>query len=120
MLFRSKGISVPSKIYGVMAAGKAILGVLEEGSEAKNILDQAKCGLCTGPGEYEDIYKMIKSIIDNQEKVELLGAKGRSYLEKYLTKDESIRKYKESILSTGLKSEAINAINSVEEVTNVR
>ena len=115
-----KGISVPSKIYGVMAAGKAILGVLEEGSEAKNILDQAKCGLCTGPGEYEDIYKMIKSIIDNQEKVELLGAKGRSYLEKYLTKDESIRKYKESILSTGLKSEAINAINSVEEVTNVR
>ena len=115
-----KGISVPSKIYGVMAAGKAILGVLEEGSEARIILNEAKCGLCSEPGEYESIYKMIEFIINNKEIVDGLGAKGRSYLENYLTKDESIRKYRESILATGLKTEAINTINSVNKITNVR
>ena len=26
-----KGVSVPSKLYGVMAAGKTVFGVLEEG-----------------------------------------------------------------------------------------
>ena len=35
-----KGVSVPSKLYGVMAAGKPVLGVLDNGSEARLIVDE--------------------------------------------------------------------------------
>ena len=45
-----KGISVPSKLYGVMAAGKTVFGVLEEGSEARLIIEDCNCGVCIEPG----------------------------------------------------------------------
>lgn len=94
-----KGISVPSKLYGVMACGKMILGILEKGSEARIIIEESGCGICSEPEDYEDIYIKIKYILDNKQLAEVMGEKGRKYLEKNLTKELSISKYRESILS---------------------
>lgn len=94
-----KGISVPSKLYGVMACGKMILGILEKGSEARIIIEESGCGICSEPEDYEDIYIKIKYILDNKQLAEVIGEKGRKYLEKNLTKELSISKYRESILS---------------------
>lgn len=101
-----KGVSVPSKLYGVMAAGKPVLGVLDEGSEARLIVDECNCGVCTEPGNYDEIYNKINYILDNKDEIKKLGTKGRKYLEKNLTKDVSINKYKNTILS--LDSKVIN------------
>lgn len=49
-----KGVSVPSKIYGVMAAGKPVLGVLENGSEAYRLIRESNCGLLVEPHSYEE------------------------------------------------------------------
>lgn len=94
-----KGVSVPSKLYGVMAAGKPVLGVLDKGSEARLIVDECNCGLCTEPGNYDEIYKKIDFILNNKEEIKKLGINGRSYLERNLTKDVSINKYKNTIVS---------------------
>lgn len=94
-----KGISVPSKLYGVMAVGKVVLGVLEKGSEARLIIEESKCGKCVDPGDYAGIYNMINYFIDNKEEVSALGIEGRKYLEKNLAKEKSIKKYKENILA---------------------
>lgn len=93
-----KGISVPSKIYGVMAAGKTIIGVLEEGSEARCILEAAKCGECVEPGKYEELYDLLNYTINNKDLTKEKGLRGRSYLEKHLKKEVLISKYKKSIL----------------------
>lgn len=97
-----KGVSVPSKLYGVMAAGKPVLGVLDEGSEARLIVDECNCGVCTEPSNYNEIYNKIEYILNNKEKVKSLGQNGRKYLEMNLTKDVSINKYKNTILSLDL------------------
>lgn len=94
-----KGISVPSKLYGVMASGKPVLGVLEKGSEGQLILEESNCGVCTEPGNYEAIKNNINYVIENKEALKSMGKSGRSYLEKHLTKEVSIKKYKEIILS---------------------
>ena len=94
-----KGVSVPSKLYGVMAAGKPVLGVLDKGSEARLIVDECNCGLCTEPGNYDEIYKKIDFILNNKEEIKRLGINGRNYLESNLTKDVSINKYKNTIVS---------------------
>lgn len=94
-----KGVSVPSKLYGVMAAGKTVLGVLDKGSEARLIVDECNCGLCTEPGNYDEIYKKIDFILNNKEEIKRLGINGRNYLESNLTKDVSINKYKNTIVS---------------------
>ena len=98
-----KGVSVPSKLYGVMATGKPVLGVLDKGSEARLIVDECNCGVCTEPGNYNEIYNKIEYILNNKEKVKMLGKNGRKYLEKNLTKEVSINKYKNTILSVESK-----------------
>ncbi len=93
-----KGISVPSKLYGVMAVGKPVLGVLDKGSEARLILEESNCGVCSEPSDYKMIENNINYIINNKEKIKSLGINGRVYLENYLSKNKSIDKYKKNIL----------------------
>ena len=95
-----KGVSCPSKAYGIMAAAKPIIGVLETGSEVRCLIEDTKGGLCCEPGEYDKVEKNIRWFIDNAGKDELkaMGARNREILEKNLTRNVSVRKYTEEIL----------------------
>lgn len=95
-----KGVSCPSKFYGIAACQKPVLGVLEEDSEIGFLIHETKCGLCSQPGDYESIKKNIQWFIDHDGSEELhqMGCNGRNYLEINLRKDDSIRKYKKAIL----------------------
>lgn len=107
-----KGVSVPSKLYGVMASGKPVLGVLDEGSEARLIVEESNCGVCSEPGNYKQISKNLRYILENTSEVQMLGINGRKYLEANLTKDVSINKYKETILSLGCEKELVAKENA--------
>jgi colanic acid biosynthesis glycosyl transferase WcaI len=91
-----KGVSVPSKLYGVMAVGKPVLGVLEEGSEARMIIEESGCGFCVNPQDYNAIVNSIWKFY-KRDKGELMniGLRGREYLCEHLTKIKSINKYKQ-------------------------
>ncbi len=96
-----KGVSVPSKLYGVMAAGKPVFGILEKGSEARLIVEEAECGIVSEPGDYESIRDTMKYFIDHREDstIREAGMKGRIFLESKLTRDVSIQKYADEILA---------------------
>lgn len=94
-----KGVSVPSKLYGVMAAGKSILGVLEKGSEARFIIEECYCGVCVEPGEYDVIYDKLNRLIENINAFKEVGMVGQEYVDKYIKKDVAISKYKKEILA---------------------
>lgn len=90
-----KGVSCPSKAYGIMAVAKPILGVLEEGTEIRFIIEECGCGKCCEPGDYEAIFANIKWFLNgssDEEKLKL-SLNGRNYLEGKLLKDKSIMKY---------------------------
>lgn len=95
-----KGISCPSKAYGIMAAGKSIIGCLEKGSEIRCLIEEINCGKCCEPGAYSDVEKIIRWYINNSntEEIKKMGMNGRKYLEKNLTKDKSVKRYMEEIL----------------------
>lgn len=95
-----KGVSCPSKYYGIAAAGKPVLGVLEENSEIRLIIEETNGGLLSNPEDYKSIEENIKWFINNANSEELknMGKRSRVYLEQNLTKEISINKYKEEIL----------------------
>ena len=97
-----KGVSVPSKAYGIMAAGKPILGVLEKGTEARCLIEDTECGKCSDPGDYVEVADLIRWYIENAgtERVKQMGLNGREYLVKHLTKEISVAKYKKAILES--------------------
>lgn len=93
-----KGVSVPSKLYGVMAAGKTVFGVLDKGSEARLIIEECGCGVCIEPGEYDLIYENLKKVIDNINEYKKLGIRGKEYVDTYIKKEVAIEKYRKQIL----------------------
>lgn len=95
-----KGVSCPSKFYGIAGVGKPVLAVLESGSEVEMLIEEIGCGKCSEPGEYEKVEQNIRWFIDNTGSDELaeMGKRGHEYLVDHLTKDISIEKYKRAIL----------------------
>lgn len=95
-----KGVSCPSKAYGIMAAGKAIIGVLEKDTEVRGLIEECHCGKCCEPGDYVEVADIIRWYIENADsnEVKQMGMNGREYLEKKLTRRVSVQRYAEEIL----------------------
>lgn len=96
-----KGVSCPSKFYGIVGVGKPILGVLEKGSEIQMLIEEIGCGIVSEPGDYEMIRENIIWFIKKAGSTELteMGKRGYDYCINHLTKRKAIRMYSQSILS---------------------
>lgn len=95
-----KGVSCPSKYYGLAAVGKPILGVLEKDTEIRSLIEETQGGLCCEPGEYEYIEKNIRWFIENANSRELveMGKRSRENLENNMTQAISVSKYAHKIV----------------------
>lgn len=91
-----KGVSCPSKMYGVISVAKPILAVLEKGTEARTIIETINCGYAVSPKDYEGVADLIEQFIQIKGSVELkeMGQRGYTYMLKNLNKNISIQKYK--------------------------
>lgn len=95
-----KGVSCPSKYYGIASCQKPVIAVLEKGSEIRCLIEQSMAGLCSEPGDYVQVKKNIQWFIENagSEKVTEMGKNAQDNLLKNLTMEASVRKYVEAIL----------------------
>lgn len=95
-----KGVSCPSKYYGIAAIGKPVLAILEKGSEIRCIIEETEGGLVCEPEDYQKVKENIQWFIQyaNDEKVNEMGMNGRKYLLENLTKEKSVAKYMAEIL----------------------
>ena len=94
-----KGISCPSKFYGIAAVAKPVLAVLEDGSEIRKLIDETGCGLVCEPGEYEKIERNLLWFIEKagDRQMDKMGWNGYEYLIRNLTKNMSVNRYMEAI-----------------------
>jgi glycosyltransferase involved in cell wall biosynthesis len=56
------GISVPSRLYNLMAAGKPILGVVDNNSEVADVIREAKLGVAVSPESPRNLAEQILSL----------------------------------------------------------
>ncbi len=95
-----KGVSCPSKFYGLAAAGKPVLGVLERGSEIRCLIEETGCGHVVKPEDYVGVEEEIRWYIKEAKNMNIdeMGKRGRKYLVMNLAERVSVEKYKETIL----------------------
>ena len=56
------GISVPSRLYNLMAAGKPIIGVVDNNSEVADVIREAKLGVAVSPESPRNLAEQILSL----------------------------------------------------------
>jgi colanic acid biosynthesis glycosyl transferase WcaI len=77
------GISVPSKAYGVMAAGTPILGMLDPVGEISQTIKETGCGVLVDANP-DDVAATIRDLIADPAKTEAMGRAARdAFLTKY-------------------------------------
>ncbi len=90
-----KGVSCPSKAYGVMAANVPMIGILEPGSEIWQVIEESGCGIVVETGAYGDIEDALACILAEQNAFVESCSTGRAYLEKSLAKKNAITHYEQ-------------------------
>jgi len=79
-----EGLVVPSKLFGIMAAGRPALFVGPRTSEVALVLDESGCGVVIDNGEAQTLAQAIAALAAKPRKAREMGQRGRQALrEKY-------------------------------------
>jgi glycosyltransferase involved in cell wall biosynthesis len=77
-----EGLLVPSKFYGVLAAGRPVVYIGPPGSEVERVIAEERCGLVVRPGDGAGLVSAIEALRNDPATGRAMGARGRSTLER--------------------------------------
>jgi len=89
-----KGVIIPSKVYGIMAAGRPFIAAVDKGSEIDLIVKEFQCGLVIEPSNKEELKKAVRWAFDHRSQLEKMGQRGREAIEKHFSKKICTQKFK--------------------------
>jgi colanic acid biosynthesis glycosyl transferase WcaI len=78
-----EGVVVPSKMYGILAAGKPILAVAPEETDAASLGEKFGFAVSADPDDPEKVVAAIRSLLLNVEKVQTMGRAARGVAPDY-------------------------------------
>ncbi|MEL7473047.1 MAG: glycosyltransferase family 4 protein [Planctomycetota bacterium] len=76
-----EGTIVPSKLFGVMAAGRASVYIGRPTSEIARVLDETAGGVLVEQGDGEGLARVLTELADDPDRVRQMGAAARRALE---------------------------------------
>ncbi len=91
------GVSMPSRTYNILAAGKPILALTERDSEITKVVEEDRVGWAVLPDEPEMLRQKILEIYENRNEFEAMSKRARqAALEKY-SLETALMKYKKAL-----------------------
>src|SRR5580704_246045 len=75
------GCLVPSKIYGILAAGRPFIAMMEDDAEVAHIARDDKVGFVVRPGNVDALISAIRQAVDSPEHLKQMGARARRLAE---------------------------------------
>jgi glycosyltransferase involved in cell wall biosynthesis len=88
------GYVVPSRVYGILAAGRPVLASADEESETATIVRTVGCGLVVPPGEPERVAEAIRSLASGEHDLDEMGRRGRQYVEAEAGRETAFARYR--------------------------
>lgn len=113
-----EGLVVPSKLYGILAAGRAVAAVCEKHSYLCQLLEEANCGQTFVNGDSKGLANYIRYLSANPQKVEELGQAGRRYLETHFTPEVIAQEYAKVLLGNKKPTNSYSSNQSIKALTN--
>ena len=86
-------VSVPSKTYSILAAGRPICAAIDLDTEVPRILAAAKAGVCVEPDNQQAFVSAIKAMTLDRKNLEEMGANGRKWVEGHASPQSVAQRY---------------------------
>jgi glycosyltransferase involved in cell wall biosynthesis len=90
------GLSVPSKTYSILAAGRPVLFIGDSQSEVARIVTDNRCGAVVSSGAYQATAQIISDWSLNRTKLSELNAAARRAFEKRFERQRAVNAYLET------------------------
>ena len=74
-------VSVPSKSYSILAAGRPMLAAIDPGTEIPNMLQQSGAGIAVEPDNSTAFIEALRQLVSGREQLREMGSRGRAWVE---------------------------------------
>jgi glycosyltransferase involved in cell wall biosynthesis len=88
------GFVVPSRIWGVLAAGRPVLAAADDDSETAMLVREVECGIAVAPGEPLRLAEAIRAFHGGVYDLELMGRRAREYAEAKADRSFAVERYR--------------------------
>jgi glycosyltransferase involved in cell wall biosynthesis len=88
------GYIVPSRLYGVLAAGRPVLAAADEDSETAQLVRSVGCGIVIPPGRPDLVATEIRKAAAGEYDLAEMGRLGRAYVEAEAGRERAVERYR--------------------------
>jgi glycosyltransferase involved in cell wall biosynthesis len=104
------GAGVPSRLYNVMAAGKAIIAIARADSELSLVVGEEQIGWVISPDKPDELAKIILDAERNPEQLRQMGERARAVAESKYAPKRAVEAYSTLIADVRGASDTRHAI----------
>jgi colanic acid biosynthesis glycosyl transferase WcaI len=91
------GYVVPSRLYGVLAVGRAVIAAADAESETAELVSRIGCGVVVPPGRPELVAAAIRRAHDGEYDLEEMGRRARAYAVAEADRSVAVDRYREML-----------------------
>jgi colanic acid biosynthesis glycosyl transferase WcaI len=88
-------VSVPSKIYSILAAGRPVVAAIDADSEVSRIVTTSGCGVVVAPDDTQAFIAAIRTVLDTIDLGAGMGRAGRAWVERAASPGATAAVYEE-------------------------
>lgn len=88
------GYVVPSRLYGIMAAGRPVIVAAQASSETAQVVEREGCGVVVPPGRPDALAAVIREMRAGAYDLEEMGRRGRAFVEREADRTVAIERYR--------------------------
>jgi colanic acid biosynthesis glycosyl transferase WcaI len=90
-----EGLLVPSKFYGIAAAGRPIIIIADKNGEIARLVQQHGCGLVIAPGDTDALVDALRLLSNAPQTAAEMGKRARTMLEAHFTRRKALERWSE-------------------------
>jgi colanic acid biosynthesis glycosyl transferase WcaI len=84
------GSVVPSKLYGILAAGRPVIYIGARGTTPARVIERFNCGWQIDPGDVRGLVALLKKLDNDRSAVYAAGARARKAFEENYTREMGV------------------------------
>ena len=96
-------VSVPSKTYSILAAGRPVVAAIDSGTEVTRILAESGAGVSVAPDDPVAFTDALRAMVNSGSAATEAGARGRLWVESHVSPARVAHSYLDVIASLGVQ-----------------
>lgn len=103
-----EGLIVPSKFYGVAAAGRPTIAVTDPAGEIAELVRRSQCGAVVAPGDGASLAQVIRELKHDRARLAEMGRNARALIERFFRRKFAFGRWELLLRSVERESKETN------------